>query len=533
MAPKIGPTPSAPTPIAPRESAPPPAKPADAPKPSAPTPSSFDPGTFIRDTMNKLGIGPHPTVPELARNDRQLKPEPEVKDLQTQLNAWRTEHGKKGIKEDGYFGPKTEAAVKEFQKANGLPPTGRAGPGLQARVALENDAEFKGLNDDTKNALRSQLTAAGDDQAKLDNLSRLGTTKGLSDLSPAHQKQLVDALGRAADDDQLTAGLVKLADSPDFAKASDATKTSIIDTVRTSAPVTDAKVDGALALIKSPTFAALSDADKAIACEGLRAAKCDPAYAASLEKLIADPKFQAMSADEKTAVLSQAKNYPDARAVDNIKLALSKDWFTKMDLGDKQRSLKMIGRLSTHAGDRAIIDNTLKKFLSPTENFKLEWKTYTDNTHGEADDGTLWLARNIVNDGNGPMVENGKTDHLTLSTVAHEVNHNINDDKVAKTYKYFEAEYRAWYVGFKARHGREPTNAEAMSQRISWQLDESSFYGKYAKEALKDPEEAKKFYALLSKMSGKKVDASNFATVIAEDPSTWPDANKPAPVPAG
>ena len=117
--------------------------------------------------------------------------------------------------------------------------------------------------------------------------------------------------------------------------------------------------------------------------------------------------------------------------------------------------------------------------------------------------------------------------------MAREVNHNINGDKVAKTYKYFEAEYRAWYVGFKAENGREPTNQEAMEQRLSWQLNPDSFYGKYAKEALKDPKEAQKFYDMLSTMSGQKVDAKNWETVIKSDASTWPDAAKPAPVPSG
>lgn len=35
---------------------------------------------------------------------------------------------------DGAFGPKTEAAVKAFQKANGLTPDGIVGPGTQAKL---------------------------------------------------------------------------------------------------------------------------------------------------------------------------------------------------------------------------------------------------------------------------------------------------------------------------------------------------------------------------------------------------------------
>jgi hypothetical protein len=131
------------------------------------------------------------------------------------------------------------------------------------------------------------------------------------------------------------------------------------------------------------------------------------------------------------------------------------------------------------------------------------------------------------------MVENKKSQHMVLSTMAHEVNHVLNKDEVASSYKYFEAEYRAWHVGFQARYGRPPTNAEAMNQRIKGQLDEKSFYGPYAKEAMKDPAEAAKFYDLLSKMSGKKVDASNWETVIKENPSTWTKPGDPAPLPSG
>ncbi len=216
---------------------------------------------------------------------------------------------------------------------------------------------------------------------------------------------------------------------------------------------------------------------------------------------------------------------------------VQKDWFRSQDLGDKQRSLKMVAYLSQYdAGDRKIVDNTLNKFLDPKSDFKLEWKNYKagkGTTYGEADEKTLWLNRGIMAADNGKMVENAQTKHLVLSTTPHEVNHLLNKDKVASTYKYFEAEYRAWYVGFKAQHGRAPTNKEAMEQRISWQLNKDSFYGKYANEALKDPKEAQKFYNLLSQMSGQKVDASNWKTVIASDPSTWAKPGDPAPVPAG
>jgi peptidoglycan hydrolase-like protein with peptidoglycan-binding domain len=48
---------------------------------------------------------------------------PEVEALQTELNALGVH-----CDVDGHFGPKTEAAVKHFQKAFGLPADGIVGP---------------------------------------------------------------------------------------------------------------------------------------------------------------------------------------------------------------------------------------------------------------------------------------------------------------------------------------------------------------------------------------------------------------------
>jgi peptidoglycan hydrolase-like protein with peptidoglycan-binding domain len=549
----------------------------------------------------------------LKRNDNQQAADPKVQDLQKQVNAWRAANGKPPIKEDGFFGPQTQTAVREFQKANGLGVDGEAGVRTQARLSVEDDPTFKALDPSTQGLVRQNLTAAGDHQDQIDNLktvatqpgfdklspdvqkqilqtqwsnrndadlasnlaaiggdatfrnlndatksqvitnlgaltgypagqqnvAKLATAPGFDKLSPTHQKQMLDVLNaKDPGDTKVRDRLITLAGDPKFDAESDATKTAMINLAGDPA-TPDANVKAATDLTESPAFSQLSDTDKALVNDGVKAAKGDPAYDASVRSLIEDPNFKNLSAAEKTAVLSQVKNYPDARSVKNIDRALAKDWFKTQSLSDKQRSLKTIGYLSQYdSGDRTVIDNTLNKFLDPKSNFKVVWKDYNDppgsgTTFGEGADSTLWLNRAKVPDGDAALPINGDTKHLVLDTVPHEVNHLLNGDKVAKSYKYFEAEYRAWYVGFKAENGRAPTNQEAMEQRISWQLNPNSFYGKYAGEALKDPKEAAQFYTLLSKLSGKKVDASNFKTVAAEDPSTWPTKNDPAPVPAG
>ena len=47
-----------------------------------------------------------PTDELLKRNDNQKEPKPEVEELQKQVNQWRTDNGKKPIKEDGFYRPK-------------------------------------------------------------------------------------------------------------------------------------------------------------------------------------------------------------------------------------------------------------------------------------------------------------------------------------------------------------------------------------------------------------------------------------------
>jgi peptidoglycan hydrolase-like protein with peptidoglycan-binding domain len=62
---------------------------------------------------------------------------PQVSDLQDDLNKIRAQQGKPPIAADGIFGPKTEAAVKEFQREQGIKPDGLVGPQTKAALALE------------------------------------------------------------------------------------------------------------------------------------------------------------------------------------------------------------------------------------------------------------------------------------------------------------------------------------------------------------------------------------------------------------
>jgi hypothetical protein len=75
-----------------------------------------------------------------------------------------------------------------------------------------------------------------------------------------------------------------------------------------------------------------------------------------------------------------------------------------------------------------------------------------------------------VPQGNDRVPDNDHGKHLVLHTVAHEVNHILNDDVPRpSSFQHFEIEYRASAVGFKAEHGHWPTNKEAM-ERVRHEL---------------------------------------------------------------
>src|SRR5262249_39694376 len=135
-----------------------------------------------------------------------------------------------------------------------------------------------------------------------------------------------------------------------------------------------------------------------------------------------------------------------------------------MSLEDQQRSLKTIAFISQHPGDRTTIDNTLERFLAPGANYRFDWNE-TGTPYGSALGRDFSFNRRYLPAGNHPVdTTNDDTVHMVTHTVAHEVNHLVNGDTVQRTADYFMAEYRAFYVGFRAEHGRDPTRAEVIDR---------------------------------------------------------------------
>ncbi|MEH6420070.1 hypothetical protein [Pseudomonas sp. CGJS7] len=301
-------------------------------------------------------------------------------------------------------------------------------------------------------------------------------------------------------------------------------------------------------LQQSPEFKSLPASEQKLITDALAARKSgDTDQAANIAKLIKNEDFQDLSAEEKTAVLSQVKNYPDERSIANLDRLMGKDWFQDFDLGDKQRTLKAISFLAQNdAGDPQVNKNTLERVLSPDSDYVFKWDdsfngdiNSSGGLYGTADGTNITFNAKMVNDGNGPLTETYNSKHVVLHTIAHEVNHNVNGDEVSETYGYLEQEYRAWYTGFKSEFGRPPNNEEAMER---WRNEITGAYSGTSQPAIdSSPEEARKFAEELSLMTGQPVPANashdelkQFIQDQVQLPvKDYADATGAAPVPPG
>ncbi|HEY0230519.1 MAG TPA: hypothetical protein VGC55_04655 [Dokdonella sp.] len=303
-----------------------------------------------------------------------------------------------------------------------------------------------------------------------------------------------------------------------------------------------------IALVNTPQFTALPKSDQDLITTAVATARPDDLNAAaSIKSLLESKDFAGLNGAEKTAVLSQVRNYPDSKVTGNIQRMLGKGWFKDFDIGDKQRALKLIAYMSypRSGTNQTILDNTVEKFLAADATYSLKIESLPappgNVIFGNASDSTMRVNEDLISADNGKL-ENNPTHPewatgLAVNTIPHEINHLINGDKVAPTYDYLNDEYRAWYVGYSAENGHPPSNKEALERWSYFVSPGGVYYDSAAKDALNNPDEAAKIFNELSALSGLKVDASNYKQVLADLASDTgkykTDPNGPAVVPPG
>ena len=212
----------------------------------------------------------------------------------------------------------------------------------------------------------------------------------------------------------------------------------------------------------------------------LDAKSAEAPLAKPLMALINNPDFVNATADTQLAVIAQCYNAPNASSVKSLLKLTGLSWFKNMSLPDQQRAAKSIAYLAEVGASNPasmqerIINNTLNRLFSGS--IDIAYESISDDfgqtTYGYAmtsgDKKGITFNRAIIPAGNGPFPKKDKDACFgVLQTFPHEVNHMVNGDENRATYKYFQAEYRAWYVGFIAQHGREPTKQEAFDRCVS------------------------------------------------------------------
>jgi len=161
---------------------------------------------------------------------------------------------------------------------------------------------------------------------------------------------------------------------------------------------------------------------------------------------------------------------------------------------------------------------------------------------GEAAGSVITMNRNVFNADNKKLkwtMHYGDLASLAIDTISHETSHIVNNDVKSgamPTFKYLNAEFRAWYVGTWASSGKLPTTKEAVEQ---WKMFLTPSYQKNAywteaSGALNSPDEAAKIYDELSKLTGVPVNHDNYEYVI-NHPHCWkqPAGGPAAVVPPG
>jgi len=261
----------------------------------------------------------------------------------------------------------------------------------------------------------------------------------------------------------------------------------------------------------------------------------DPDAQAAFESLIyADTFTDGPDFDERTALLSADGNYPDPTSITNLEQLTTREWFTDLDLADTQRSAQSVAFLTQYTGgDQDVINNTLDQILADDSTIVLRWDDLGTSLFGTAGGGVITLNRDMLADGNGLVdISNASTERMLTHTVAHEVNHVVNNDTVSSSFEYFMGEYRAFYVGEQARYGTTPTAGQVRGRVSALLTATTGAYSNIA-DALGDPVQGPLIADFVSGIVGHEVTPENVVAELAAIDDASIDAPTPISVDGG
>jgi|GEM_PF-4838880 len=267
---------------------------------------------------------------------------PEVSKLQKELNTWRAENGKEPIAVDGNFGPKTDAALREFQTANFLANDGLAGPNTKAQLEL-NSLPLPSV---TKTAAQNQLLEYQNNPVARENLMKELKDPNFQMLSEMSQWYALDALKTNPSDathakniHAATNEMRKLESTPEFLKMDyDGQNFARNDLFRfADRPAGAYNISG---LVTDPGFSKLEPESQTRILKTINSAN-DPDLAPSYRSILNSKAFEGMDDDMRRYVLVLAEsNSKDPDAMSQLGAVMNDPQLATASKEEQLRQLK-------------------------------------------------------------------------------------------------------------------------------------------------------------------------------------------------
>ncbi len=232
-------------------------------------------------------------------------------------------------------------------------------------------------------------------------------------------------------------------------------------------------------LVKNRAFLALSPKEQMALVS-----KADPKRLDQAAALLASPMWSAFSGNRtqllglrtalQGAILAQAEHFREANTAADLARMSRTRWFSVLLPEDQMRAAKLVAYASSTlpratALQAEILKNTLDALLAAPESVELRFDDMAPVDLGHREPPRTVVLNRAVLSGDASVIESAgltysQAEHLAVATVAHEVNHLINEVPWGQTFATFQDEYRAWFVGFIAQMGRFPNREEALGR---------------------------------------------------------------------
>lgn len=187
----------------------------------------------------------------------------------------------------------------------------------------------------------------------------------------------------------------------------------------------------------------------------LKARNVSPKGIEAYGRLISNESFNRLDFEAQQAILWEVETHRDVKVITELTRLAERGWFQEASHSDQRRSAALIAFASEHVGDPTIIDNTIDAILS--DGARLRWRTLADNIYAEYRESSDTI---VINSNYFEKAVTITQERELVRTLIHEVCHFIHKDKPEATYRYFMAEYRAFYVSVLGATGIRPSGLE-------------------------------------------------------------------------